>query len=86
MRLLDRQRAATTQGMPQAGPLWPLLTSVMLYPLDQKPEGQGFGFARNADDFLILVAGIRAAQREMQRSIRFEEDRLGTESRKPRGM
>ena len=61
--------------MPQAGPLWPLLTSVMLYPLDQKPEEHGFGFARNADDFLILVAGIRAAQREMQRSIRFEEDR-----------
>jgi RNA-directed DNA polymerase len=44
----------TTKGVPQGGPLSPLLANIMLDPLDQKIEQMGLPFVRYADDFLIL--------------------------------
>jgi RNA-directed DNA polymerase len=73
----DGQREATTQGVPQGGPLSPLLANVMLDPLDKELEKRGHRFARYADDFLILVKSARAARRVMQSVIRFVEGRLG---------
>jgi RNA-directed DNA polymerase len=67
---------ATTQGVPQGGPLSPLLANVMLDPLDKELEQRGLRFARYADDFLILVKSLRAAQRVMQSITRFVETRL----------
>jgi RNA-directed DNA polymerase len=75
--LPDGQREATRQGVPQGGPLSPLLANVMLDPLDKELEKRGHRFARYADDFLILVRSARAAQRVMQNTIRFVEARLG---------
>jgi len=77
VRLPDGTREATRQGVPQGGPLSPLLANVMLDPLDKELEKRAHRFARYADDFLILVKSARAAQRVMQSVIRFVEGRLG---------
>jgi RNA-directed DNA polymerase len=74
--LPEGQWEATTQGVPQGGPLSPLLANIMLDPLDKELERRGLRFARYADDFLILVRSLRAAQRVMQSVTRFVEARL----------
>ncbi len=74
--LPDDQWEATTQGVPQGGPLSPLLANIMLDPLDKELERRGLRFARYADDFLVLVKSLRAAQRVMQSVTRFVEARL----------
>jgi RNA-directed DNA polymerase len=43
-----------------------LLANIMLDPLDKELERRGLRFARYADDFLILVKSLKAAQRVMQ--------------------
>lgn len=43
------------EGVPQGGPLSPLLSNIMLDPLDKELERRGHRFARYADDFTILV-------------------------------
>jgi len=55
VRLENGTVEATTQGVPQGGPLSPLLANIMLDPLDKELERRGLRFARYADDFLILV-------------------------------
>ena len=74
--LPDGQWEATTQGVPQGGPLSPLLANIMLDPLDKELERRRLRFARYADDFLVLVKSLRAAQRVMQSVTRFVEARL----------
>src|SRR5947208_3142243 len=54
----------------------PLLANIMLDPLDKELERRGLRFARYADDFLVLVKSLRAAQRVMQSIGRFVEGRL----------
>src|SRR5207253_7045266 len=58
------------------GVLSPLLANIMLDPLDKELERRGLRFARYADDFLVLVKSLRAAQRVMQSIGRFVEGRL----------
>jgi retron-type reverse transcriptase len=48
--LPEGKREATTQGVPQGGPLSPLLANIMLDPLDKELEKRGHRFARYADD------------------------------------
>jgi RNA-directed DNA polymerase len=76
VQLPDGQVEATTQGVPQGSPLSPLLSNIMLDPLDKELESRGLRFARYADDFLILVKSLRAAQRVLQSISRFVEGRL----------
>ena len=76
VQLPEGKVEATTQGVPQGGPLSPLLANIMLDPLDKELERRGLRFARYADDFLILVKSLRAAQRVMQSITRFVEVRL----------
>ena len=76
VKLPEGKVEATTQGVPQGGPLSPLLANIMLDPLDKELERRGLRFARYADDFLILVKSLRAAQRVMQSITRFVEVRL----------
>ena len=61
VRLEDGKTEKTLKGVPQGGPLSPLLANIMLDPLDKKIEAMGFPFARYADDFLI-VTRTQAAQ------------------------
>ena len=58
----------TTKGVPQGGPLSPLLANIMLDPLDKLIESTGLPFARYADDFLI-VAKTKAEAVEAMRQV-----------------
>ncbi|MDD5676857.1 MAG: group II intron reverse transcriptase/maturase [Kiritimatiellae bacterium] len=72
----DGSREATPQGVPQGGPLSPLLANITLDPLDKELERRGHRFARYADDFLVMVRSAKAAERVMASLTRFVEGRL----------
>lgn len=56
-------------GVPQGGPLSPLLANVLLDELDVELEKRGHKFVRYADDFVILCRSRRAGERIL-RSVR----------------
>jgi RNA-directed DNA polymerase len=64
------------EGVPQGGPLSPLLANIMLDPLDKELEKRGHQFARYADDFTILVKTPRAGDRVLSSISRFLSHRL----------
>lgn len=66
----------TREGVPQGGPLSPLLANIMLDPLDKELEKWGHHFARYADDFIILVKSQRAGERVLKSISRYLESRL----------
>lgn len=70
------KRYPSTEGVPQGGPLSPLLSNVMLDSLDKELERRGHCFARYADDFMILVKSPRAGKRVLGSISRFLESRL----------
>jgi RNA-directed DNA polymerase len=53
----------TDKGVPQGGPLSPLLANILLDELDHELEKRGHQFVRYADDFVILCTSPRAGQR-----------------------
>jgi len=55
----------TEWGVPQGGPLSPVLSNVYLDKLDKELEGRGLHFVRYADDCNILVRSEKAADRVM---------------------
>lgn len=67
---------ASRQGVPQGGPLSPLLSNIVLDELDKELESRGHHFARYADDFMILVKSKRAGDRVMSSVTRFLNRRL----------
>ena len=72
----DGTREATPQGVPQGGPLSPLLANIVLDPLDKELESRGHKFARYADDFIVMVKSANAAKRVMASLIRYCEGQL----------
>ena len=66
----------TRKGVPQGGPLSPLLANIVLDDLDKELECRGHRFVRYADDFIILVKSQRAGQRVMSSITRFIERKL----------
>jgi RNA-directed DNA polymerase len=62
---------ATPLGVPQGGPLSPLLANILLDDLDKELEKRGHRFVRYADDFIILVKSLSAAERVMTSISRF---------------
>jgi group II intron reverse transcriptase/maturase len=62
---------ATTMGVPQGGPLSPVLANVVLDELDWELDRRGHRFARYADDCNILVRSKRAGERVMASVTRF---------------
>lgn len=74
--LPDGTRERTLRGVPQGGPLSPLLANIMLTPLDRELEKRGLRFARYADDFLILVRRRPEAERVMTDVVGFVENKL----------
>jgi RNA-directed DNA polymerase len=74
--LPDGTREATPQGVPQGGPLSPLLANITLDPLDKELERRGHRFARYADDFLVMVKSAKAAERAMASLTRYVELRF----------
>lgn len=74
--LPDGVRTATEEGVPQGGPLSPLLSNIVLSELDSELARRGLRFVRYADDCNIYVSSERAGQRVMASVTRFIEGRL----------
>lgn len=49
------------EGVPQGGPLSPLLINIMLNELDKELENRGHKFVRYADDFVIFCKSKRSS-------------------------
>lgn len=69
-------RLKSIQGVPQGGPLSPLLSNILLDSLDKELEQRGHYFARYADDFIILVKSKRAGERVLASISLYLETRL----------
>lgn len=57
------QVSPTRRGVPQGGPLSPLLANIYLNALDRELERRGLSFCRYADDCNIYVGSEKASQR-----------------------
>lgn len=64
--VVDGRLNQTSKGVPQGGPLSPLLSNILLDDLDKELKKRGHRFARYADDLTILVKSERAACRVME--------------------
>lgn len=74
--VIDGRMQATRKGVPQGGPLSPLLANILLDDLDKELESRGHRFVRYADDFIILVKSLRAGERVMASICRFLSNHL----------
>lgn len=74
--LPDGVQVASEQGVPQGGPLSPLLSNIVLDELDQELARRGHKFARYADDAKVYVRSERAGRRVMTSLTEFIEGRL----------
>ena len=66
----------TEEGVPQGGPLSPLLGNVMLNELDKELERRGHKFVRYADDCMIFCKSRKAAERTMRNIVPFITGKL----------
>ncbi|MEW6745535.1 MAG: group II intron reverse transcriptase/maturase [Planctomycetota bacterium] len=67
---------STEEGVPQGGPLSPLLSHIVLDELDQELARRGHRFVRYADNANIYVRSERAGQRAMTSITAFIEKRI----------
>lgn len=68
-----------TRGVPQGGPLSPLLANIYLDPLDRELEQRGVSFVRYADDIAIFAGSQRSAERIYESVVEWIEKRLKLE-------
>jgi len=66
----------TDVGMPQGGPLSPLLSNIMLNELDKELKRRGHVFVRYADDSMIFCKSRKSAERTLESITRFIEGKL----------
>ena len=66
----------TRIGVPQGGPLSPLLSNIMLNELDKELEKRGHRFVRYADDLVILCKSKRSAERTLANIVPYIEKKL----------
>ncbi|HKM03842.1 MAG TPA: group II intron reverse transcriptase/maturase [Lachnospiraceae bacterium] len=66
----------TDVGMPQGGPLSPLLSNIMLNELDKELEGRGHRFVRYADDCMIFCKSKKSAIRTLENIMPYIEGKL----------
>jgi hypothetical protein len=74
--LPDGVVVGTDEGVPQGGPLSPLLSNIVLDELDTELTRRGHHFVRYADDCNIYVRSQRSGERVMASISRFIEGRL----------
>jgi group II intron reverse transcriptase/maturase len=81
---IGEETQPTTVGVPQGGPLSPVLANVVLDKLDWELDRRGHRFARYADDCNIVVKSKRAGERVMASLTRWigESLRLTVNARK----
>jgi RNA-directed DNA polymerase len=77
--MVNGRLEATAMGVPQGGPLSPLLANILLDDLDKELERRGHRFSRYADDAIIMVRSQRAGERVMDSIRRFLENKLKLE-------
>ena len=63
-------------GMPQGGPLSPLLSNIMLNELDKELTRRGHRFVRYADDCMIFCKSRKSAERTLENITPFIEGKL----------
>ena len=66
----------TSSGVPQGGPLSPVLSNILLTELDFELEKRGHPFVRYADDCIIFVKSKRATERVLDSVASFIEKKL----------
>ena len=64
------------EGVPQGGPLSPVLSNLVLDEFDRELERRGHRFVRYADDCNVYVGSVRAGQRVMESITHFITTRL----------
>lgn len=74
--LPDGVVVTTDEGVPQGGPLSPLLSNIVLDELDAELVERGHRFVRYADDCNIYVRSQRAGERVMVSVVKFIDKRL----------
>jgi group II intron reverse transcriptase/maturase len=66
----------TEMGVPQGGPLSPLLSNIMLNELDNELEKREHRFVRYADDLVIFCKSKRSADRTLTNIVPYIENKL----------
>ncbi len=74
--MINGVEVISEDGVPQGGPLSPLLSNIMLDELDKELEKRGHRFVRYADDCNIYVKSERAGKRVYESIKRFLETKL----------
>ena len=74
--MINGVEVVSEDGVPQGGPLSPLLSNIMLDELDKELEKRGHKFVRYADDCNIYVKSERAGKRVYESIKRFLETKL----------
>lgn len=74
--MVQHHYEATREGVPQGGPLSPILSNILLNELDKELERRGHPFVRYADDCLIMVKSKRATERVCKSISTFVETKL----------
>jgi group II intron reverse transcriptase/maturase len=64
------------EGVPQGGPLSPLLGNIMLNECDHELEKRGHRFVRYADDLMVFCKSKKAAQRTLEHILPYIEGKL----------
>ncbi|MBS2005157.1 MAG: group II intron reverse transcriptase/maturase [Cyanobacteria bacterium SZAS LIN-5] len=72
----DGLMSPTEEGVPQGGPLSPLLSNLLLDELDKELESRKLHFVRYADDCNIYVSSQRAGERVMESITKFLAKKL----------
>jgi len=67
---------ASIEGVPQGGPLSPILSNIVLNQLDWELNTRGHRFVRYADDFVVFVKSQQAGERVMHSLQRYIDDSL----------
>ena len=75
--VIERHSFKETEiGVPQGGPLSPLLSNIMLNELDKELERRGHKFVRYADDMMIFCRSMKSGIRTLANIIPYIENKL----------
>lgn len=74
--MADGMFEESPEGVPQGGPLSPLLGNIMLNECDHELEKRGHHFVRYADDLMIFCKSKKAARRTLEHILPYIEKKL----------
>jgi RNA-directed DNA polymerase len=74
--MVDGMFEKSPKGVPQGGPLSPLLGNIMLNECDHELERRGHRFVRYADDLMVFCKSKKAAKRTLDHILPYIEGKL----------